>query len=158
MSLGDALERMYMDNIRHLPVVDEGGRLVGLLSTRDVSIAALRGLELHDTRVDAVMTPAPYSCPTDSSLIAVVERMERDRIGSAVVVRNGKPCGIFTTIDALRALRSQLLGRKAEPLTSPTIGPDESSAHHRPPTPPHVPGVRAPKPGDSMVSWLLARL
>ena len=30
--LVDALDRMYADNIRHLPVVDGNGKLVGLLS------------------------------------------------------------------------------------------------------------------------------
>lgn len=158
MSAGDALERMYMDNIRHLPVVDERGALIGLVSTRDLAVAsALRGADAYAARVDVFMTPAPFSCPADSPLLSIVERMEHDRIGSAVVTRGGRPCGIFTTTDALRALRSQLLGHKVEPLIHPAVAPETSTSHGHPSFP-HVQGVRGPKPSDAMVSWLFARL
>ena len=38
MKLGDALDRMYQDNIRHLPVVD-GDAVAGVVSIRDVLAA-----------------------------------------------------------------------------------------------------------------------
>ena len=45
----DALERMSQRGYRHLPVVD-GGRLIGMVSIRDIYGAVLRELEdeLHD--------------------------------------------------------------------------------------------------------------
>lgn len=158
MRLGDALDRMYVDNIRHLPVVDERGALVGVLSTRDVAIAAaLRGLDPLEARVEAVMSRAPYACAVDTPLVEVVEHMERGRLGSAVVTRAGKPCGIFTTTDALRALRSQLAGRPVEPLVHPNLGRSEEE-RERPATPPHMPASVRPRASDGMVSWFLAKL
>jgi len=46
---GDALERMSKGNYRHLPVVDQG-KLVGMVSVRDIYAAVLHELEdeLHD--------------------------------------------------------------------------------------------------------------
>lgn len=41
-SLDEALQRMLSGNFRHLPVM-EGGRLVGMLSMRDVSRLSVRG-------------------------------------------------------------------------------------------------------------------
>ncbi|MFO7565950.1 MAG: CBS domain-containing protein [Enhygromyxa sp.] len=157
MSLGDALDRMYLDNIRHLPVVDEAGKLVGMLSTRDIAaIAAVRGIEPREARVEEAMARVPFACADHSPLVAVVERMERDRLGSAIVTRDDKPVGIFTTTDALRALRGMLLGKKVEPLVQPEVRLGEGD----PSKPVRVPHERATgvKPSDGMVGWFLARL
>jgi acetoin utilization protein AcuB len=156
LRLSDALDRMYSDNIRHLPVVDDNGRLVGLLSTRDIAAAsALRSLDPDRTTVENAMATVPFTCADHSPLLAVVERMEEHRLGSTVVTRDEKPIGIFTTTDALRALRSQLLGQPVEPLLPPEInigeGSDKPHAHVRTRTP----GVT---PRAGMLSWLLTGL
>ncbi len=157
MHLADALDRMYSDNVRHLPVVDEAGKLVGMLSTRDVAaVAALRGVDPREARVEDAMARVPFTCADHSPLVAVVERMERDRLGSAVVVQDDKPIGIFTTTDALRVLRGQLLGKEVEPLVHPEVRKGEGD-----PDKPHFrqPHQRAKGAShyDGMVSWFLTR-
>ena len=156
MPLGDALDRMYSDNIRHLPIVDEHGKLVGVLSTRDAAAAALRGLDPQEARVESVMARAPYSCAAESPLLEVIEHMERGRLGSVVVTRGGKPCGIFTTTDAMRVLRGFLSGGPVEPLVHPTVTGGAEHPEH-PTGHPRAHGVRT-KAHDSMVSWFLTRL
>ena len=160
LSLADALDRMFSSNIRHLPVVSERGTLVGMLSTRDIAGAgALRGLDLKRTKVDQVMSPMPFSCSTETPLLLVIEEMERDRLGSAVITRDGKPCGIFTTTDALRALRAVLTGAPVEPLVEPTLGGEEAEGgegERQGPRPRMH--VRGPSQYDGMVSWFLAKL
>src|SRR5262245_15152268 len=60
-------------NIRHLPV-QEGGRLVGILSDRDVKLAAsLKGAE--DLRVEDVMTESPFAVRPDAPLDEVAFEM-----------------------------------------------------------------------------------
>jgi len=155
MRLSDALDRMYNDNIRHLPVVNETGHLVGMLSTRDVAIAAaLRGVDPSEAKVETAMATVPFTCADHSPLLAVIERMERDRLGSAIVTQHDKPVGIFTTTDALRALRSQLLGRPAEPLVEPEIkiGEGDDSPHLRPSQ-----RSKGASRYDGMVSWFLTK-
>jgi CBS domain-containing protein len=46
----DALQRMSQGRYRHLPVVDDSGRIVGMVSIRDIYGAMLNQLEdeLHD--------------------------------------------------------------------------------------------------------------
>lgn len=156
LRLSDALDRMYSDNIRHLPVVDDKGKLVGLLSTRDIAaVAAMRALDPDRATVESAMATVPFTCADHSPLLAVVERMEAHRLGSTIVTRDEKPVGIFTTTDALRALRSQLLGQPVEPLSPPEIGEGEGSnkphAHVRT----HTPGVT---PRAGMLTWLLTGL
>ena len=114
LRLSDALDRMYSDNIRHLPVVDDNGKLVGVLSARDIAqVAASRSLDPNRATVEAAMANVPFTCADHSPLLAVVERMEAQRLGSAVVTRNDKPVGIFTTTEAAPALRSQLPGSRS---------------------------------------------
>lgn len=156
MVLSDALERMYMDNIRHLPVVDPAGALVGMVSTRDIAAtAALRGVDPSRATVETAMAIVPYTCAEDSALVDVVERMEQDRLGSAVVTREGKPVGIFTTTDALRVLRGQLKGEPVEPLVHPEVAQGEGETER--------PAIRSRrsaggvKASDSMVSWFLTK-
>lgn len=157
MSLADALDRMYSDNIRHLPVVDEAGSLVGMLSTRDIAaVAALRGVDPREAKVEDAMARVPFSCAHHSPLVSVVEKMERHRLGSAVVTKDDKPIGIFTTTDALRVLRGKLLGKEVEPLVQPEVkmgegDPDKPhfrQPHQRP---------RGVSQYDGMVSWFLTR-
>jgi CBS domain-containing protein len=153
MLLVDALDRMYSDNIRHLPVVDGGGKLVGMLSTRDIAaIAAMRSLDPEHATVESAMSTVPFTCADHTPLLAVIERMEARRLGSVVVTRNDKPAGIFTTTDALRVLRGELLGKPVEPLNAAEVAEGEGShkPHGRART--HATGVT---PRAGMLSWLL---
>ena len=153
MLLVDALDRMYADNIRHLPVVNSSGNLVGILSTRDIAaVASIRGLDLDRATVESAMTAFPATCADHSPLVAVVGRMEAQQIGSVIVTRNEKPVGIFTTTDALRALRSQLLGVPVARLSAPEIGEGEGSHKPHPHVRTHAAGVTS---RAGALSWLL---
>ena len=156
MRLSDALDRMFSDNIRHLPVVDETGKLAGLLSTRDIAAAAaLRGIDPGQATVESAMAAVPFTCANHSPLLAVVERMERDRLGSAIVTAEDKPVGIFTTTDALRALRAQLTGKPAEPLVEPEVAEGEGDPSGHPVR--SRSRVSGATRYDGMVSWFLTR-
>jgi CBS domain-containing protein len=116
----DALDRMYSDNIRHLPVVDASGQLVGLVSSRDIAQLAADGGDLESTSVADTMSTRPYSCAADTPLNDVAFHMENKKLGSAVITENGKPVGIFTTVDALKAVRSLLTGEHVVAANPPT--------------------------------------
>jgi len=100
-----AQEMMLTHHIRHLPVLD-GGALVGILSERDVRLVeSIAGTDAKTTLVEEAMTPEPYMVAADAPLRDVVEEMIAHKYGCAVVMERGHVVGIFTTIDALRALR-----------------------------------------------------
>lgn len=119
-TLAQARQIMRERNIRHLPVVDEG-RLVGMVSQRDLYLLeTLEGVDPAAERVEEAMSPEPFSVRPDAPLEEVALAMAEHKYGSAVVVDQGVVVGLFTTVDALRALATVLRrGRRtAEPLPS----------------------------------------
>lgn len=104
-SLAQAWDLLQRHLIRHLPIVDEKEKLVGVLSDRDASLAKReRGVDPADVTVDEVMARDPYSVSPDTRLDETAAVMATRKYGCAVVVEGGKVAGIFTTTDALRAL------------------------------------------------------
>jgi acetoin utilization protein AcuB len=107
ISKAEAIMRDH--DIRHLPVLREA-KLVGVISDRDVKVArSFPGPGVLS--VGDVMTVDPYVVSPETFLDDVAGEMVEHKYGCAVVqAPNGKIVGIFTTTDALRALK-YLLGR-----------------------------------------------
>ena len=110
----EARELMAEHDIRHLPVTDDDGRLVGVVTQRDIGLVLDPELDLpfdEDLRVRSVCSLDAYLVAPDTPLDEVVEEMARRRIGSALVGRDGHLLGIFTVTDACRILADTLRGR-----------------------------------------------
>ncbi len=99
---------MRRDNIRHLPVL-EAGRLVGILSDRDVrSAESFRGP--GELLVGEAMTPDPYVATEDTPLDEIVMTMAKHKYGCALIQDPDSKIvvGIFTDTDALYLLGGYL--------------------------------------------------
>jgi len=109
LSKAHALMREY--HIRHLPVLS-GGRLVGILSDRDLAfVETLRDVDPAKVSVEEAMTPMPYSVVQSTPLAKVAREMADHRWGCAVVMEESHVIGVFTTTDALRALADAIEGK-----------------------------------------------
>ena len=107
-SLAVARRMMLDQSIRHLPVLD-GGKIVGLLSERDLLLVeSLPGVNPTDVRVEEAMVQNVFTVEPETPVGEVVETMIERKLGSAVIVEAERVIGVFTTIDALRALHDLL--------------------------------------------------
>ncbi len=80
-----------------------------MLSQRDIYfVETIQGVDPVEVSVEDAMTQDAYQVQPTARLHTVVAAMAKKKIGSAVVVEDGKVVGVFTTTDALTVL-SELL-------------------------------------------------
>jgi acetoin utilization protein AcuB len=97
--------------IRHLPVA-ESGKLLGIITERDVRfVESFQYVDPEELTLDQAMTEEPYAVSPDTPLDEVATTMAEEKYGSALVVQNDRIVGVFTTVDACRAL-ADLLGTR----------------------------------------------
>jgi acetoin utilization protein AcuB len=111
-TLASAHVAMREHGVRHLPVVD-GGDLCGIVSDRDLHFFEAVAHLPAGTRVEDVMTERPCVVTGDTPLDEVAAIMGEHKYGSVVVVGRDGIEGIFTAVDACRAL-AEILRREAE--------------------------------------------
>jgi acetoin utilization protein AcuB len=113
-----AVDLLRTRKIRHLPVVDDGGRLVGIVTDRDLRqlvfdprIQEALGdatLSLAGLTVREVMTWGVVSVRPDADLRAAARLMRERKIGALPVVEDGLVVGILTETDVLAAFETIL--------------------------------------------------
>lgn len=106
-----AEDLMIEHGIRHLAVTDEDD-LVGVVSDRDIAFTpnapelAIRS----KLTVREICSLDVYSVETDEGLDRVLQTMSERHLGAALVTREGRVAGIFTTTDACRCYAATLRG------------------------------------------------
>jgi len=117
MSLRQVRDLISGKNFRHFPVTDAAGRLVGMVSDRDLRSAfpstalnpALRQDQierLEQVRVESIMSRPPIALPRDATLDDALLLFDRHSIGALPVVdHDARIVGIITVRDVLGAYR-----------------------------------------------------
>lgn len=117
-TLRAAVDLVMQKHIRHLPVVDGEGRVLGIVTDRDVKRAlpsplvhvdeTAREKLLDDTPVARLMTKDPMTVTPGTPLADAVRTLVAKKIGGLPVVEHGKLVGIFTEVDALKTFLESL--------------------------------------------------
>ncbi|RJP25287.1 MAG: CBS domain-containing protein [Deltaproteobacteria bacterium] len=112
-SMRRAMDLLKEHGIRHLPVLKDGDRLVGILSERDIKQASpspATALEIREiyylldkVKVKQIMTRRPYTVSSSTPIEEAALIIREKRIGCLPVVDNGKLVGILTETDVVDA-------------------------------------------------------
>jgi len=99
-----AASMMDWEHIRHVPVEDDGGRLVGLVSHRALLRLVARGRNRDETEpvtVRSIMNTEPVTVSPDTSTLEAIAVMRDNRLGCLPIVETGRLVGIVTEHDFL---------------------------------------------------------
>jgi acetoin utilization protein AcuB len=121
-----AIDVMVEHKIRHLPVVDERGTVVGIITDRDLRSAVLApaleeylsaaarrrlraiGRTIENLRVKDAMTCNPVTTTPDVAVTQAAALMLERHVGSLPVIENDALVGIITDRDAVKTLARQV--------------------------------------------------
>lgn len=103
-SLETASRAMTEQHIHHVPILDGGGKLVGVVSHRDVLAAAAPGrrgapTESSSIRLSDIMSLAPETVPSNCGIRHAALRLQALGIGCLPVVDDTGLAGIVTDTD-----------------------------------------------------------
>ncbi|GAA1309903.1 CBS domain-containing protein [Pseudonocardia xinjiangensis] len=120
-TVAELISELATHNVGALPVVD-GGRLVGIVSERDV-VRRLHdaGPELLDARVGDIMITGVTTCAPGDSVADIAAVMTNRRFRHLPVVVDGELAGIVSIGDLVKA-RIDLLESEREQLQSYIAG------------------------------------
>jgi CBS domain-containing protein/gamma-glutamyl:cysteine ligase YbdK (ATP-grasp superfamily) len=98
-----AASLMEWRHVRHVPVEDDGGTLVGLISHRDLLSLFANGTAERATRIPVrdVMKTELVTVTTDTPTLDALNLMRDHGIGALPVVADGKLVGLVTAYDFL---------------------------------------------------------
>jgi acetoin utilization protein AcuB len=118
--LSSAFLRMRREGFRHMPVIDDFGSVVGIISDRDFQRAMwpIHTPDAHglpdsphfrkDAKVADYMSWPVKNFPENTSLLIAIETMIDAKISSIVITRDDEMIGIVTHEDLLRVLANLL--------------------------------------------------
>jgi CBS domain-containing protein len=101
-NLGSATEMMWTGNCGFLPVVGNEGKVVGVVTDRDICIAlGTRGRPSGEVTVVDVMSPKVYSCAPDDDVRMALGTMRDGRVRRLPVISNKGLVGVISMDDIL---------------------------------------------------------
>jgi CBS domain-containing protein len=113
-NLAQAAALMWDYDCGAMPVVDDSNRVMGMITDRDIAIAAAtKGRRATDISVGEVMSGNVYACARDEDVKSALKTMRRERVRRLPVISgDGRLAGILSVNDVvLRAEEGK--GRQA---------------------------------------------
>ena len=120
-----AAELMEKNNVGVVPVFDEGGGAIGVLTDRDIALRLVAGgKDPQTTKTGDIMSRAVVYCPDDAHASKAAQIMEEKKI-RRLLVRDprGKVTGIVSLGDLAKGLSKDKAGKLIRQVSKPAAPP-----------------------------------
>ncbi len=102
-TVATVIRMLKLEGIGALVVSEDGEKILGIISERDVVRALVdHGGEVLKVRVAELMTHSVKTCTPDANIKDVMAEMTRSRVRHLPVERDGKLCGIISIGDVVK--------------------------------------------------------
>jgi CBS domain-containing protein len=114
-NLAEVVSIMWHDDVGAVPVVDEGGKVVGIITDRDICMALSNQPRLAgEVSVKEVATKKAFTCKADDNIHAAMEIMKKHRIRRLPVIDDeGRLQGMLSMSTVI--LQAEPVGKKRSP-------------------------------------------
>jgi len=117
-SIAEAAKIMWKKRIGSLLVVDENGKLKGIVTERDLVFACSEEWDVREHKVYEIMTENPIAAKSDDDVIEVINKMREANVRHLPIVdEEGRPVGVISyrdVLDFIMTFFSITLGIKEE--------------------------------------------
>jgi CBS domain-containing protein len=124
-SVRDTARLMEEEDVGSLPVVEDGSRLVGIVTDRDVAVRVVAGgLDPDATRVGQVASAEVITLTPDHDLDEALELMAHAQVRRLpIVVRENELVGMLTQADVARTSKEKSTGEVVQAISQQPGGP-----------------------------------
>ena len=118
-----------------VPIVDDGRRVIGVVTDRDLAIRGIAAGKGPDTRLSDVMTASVHCCSQDDDLRDVERKMAELQVRRICIVDAGGRCmGIISQADIARAARDSAVSEQEVALVVEQISQPSNRPRPKPDT------------------------
>lgn len=120
-SVQDVAKLMVEKDCGEIPVVDDEGGLIGVITDRDICCRAVAEGKSADTRVEEVMTQSVVTVTPDTAVDDCCTTMEQNQVRRVPVIDDdGKCCGMVSQADIARSGSDTKTAELVEEISQPT--------------------------------------
>jgi CBS domain-containing protein len=125
MTVREAARLMDEEDVGSLPVVDEGDRLIGIVTDRDVAVRVVgRGLDSDTTVIGDVASRDVVALTPDDDLDDALRLMAREQVRRVpIVVRENQLVGMLAQADVAHVGKEKTTGEVVEAISRAPGGP-----------------------------------
>ncbi len=108
-TVADVAEIMKKEDSGFVPVIEDGKRLVGVITDRDIVIRCLaeRHIDCLQEPIERIMTKDIHTISADEDLDAAAEMMSRDEIRRLAVTEAGQLVGVLSHGNLVQAFHGE---------------------------------------------------
>lgn len=124
-SVREAARLMEVDDVGSLPVVEDGARLVGVVTDRDIALRVVaQGLDPERTSVSQVASQDVLTLTPEDDLDDALTLMARAQVRRVpIVVRDHELVGMLSQADLGQAAKEKRVGEVVEAISRQPKGP-----------------------------------
>lgn len=120
----EAAAAMEVEDVGSLPVVDDDGKLIGIVTDRDIAIRAVaKGRDPRTTPVAETASGEPVVVGPEDDLDTAMSLMAGNQLRRLPVVQGDTLVGIVAVADLTREAREKEVGEIVEVISEPHAGP-----------------------------------
>ena len=123
-SVREAAQLMESEDVGSLPVVQDGARLVGVVTDRDIVVRVVAaGLDPESTAVGSVASRELVTLDPEDDLDDALALMAREQVRRLPIVREDELVGVLSQADVAHAAKEKDVGEVVEAISRAPRGP-----------------------------------